>query len=88
MAQTQIYGTLENGIFIKAPNKVKWHNKWVINPKPAKLIELGYKLLVAEPYPTEELAENEYWAIFYEEDESNIYRRWEKKTFDDEVEID
>lgn len=75
---TQIYGKLVDGRFVKAPKRIKYHNRWVINPRPEKLIELGYKLLVEEPYPEEELPENFYYQVVYEEDENNIYRKWEK----------
>lgn len=74
----QIYGKLIDGRFVKAPKRIKWHGWWVVNPKPEKLIELGYKLLVVEPYPEEELPENFYWQMVYDEDENNIYRKWEK----------
>ena len=72
-----VYGKLVDGTFVKAPKRIKWHGYWVINPKPAKLIELGYKLLVADPYPTEDLPEGFFYKMVYTEDDSNIYRKWE-----------
>lgn len=83
---TETYGKLVDGRFVKAPKKIKWHHRWVINPRPEKLIELGYKLLVIEPYPEEELPENFYWQMVYEEDANNIYRKWEKVEIIDEGE--
>lgn len=75
---TETYGKLVDGRFVKAPKRIKYHNRWVINPKPAKLIELGYKLLVADPYPVDEdIPDNFYYTAVYTEDESNIYRKWE-----------
>ena len=87
MAQTQIYGKLVDGRFVKAPTRIKYNHKWVINPRPEKLIALGYKLLVADPYPSEELPENFYYTMVYSEDENNIYRKWESvEIIDYEVE--
>ena len=85
MAQTQIYGKLIDGRFVKAPTRIKYNHKWVINPRPEKLIALGYKLLVVEPYPDEELPENFYWEMYYEEDEHNIYRKWRMVEIVDEI---
>jgi hypothetical protein len=83
---TETYGKLVDGRFVKAPKRIKWHHSWVINPRPEKLIELGYKPLVVEPYPEEELPENFYWQMVYEEDENNIYRKWEKVEIIDSAE--
>lgn len=72
-----VYGKLIDGVFVKAPKKIRYHGKLVINPRPEKLIELGYKLLVADPYPSADLPDNFYWITYYEEDEHNIYRKFE-----------
>lgn len=72
-----MYGKLVNGSFIKAPKRIKYNHKWVINPTSEKLIALGYKLLVSKEYPIDETPEGFYWIPVYTEDESNIYREWE-----------
>ena len=76
MAQTQIYGKLVDGRFVKAPTKIKHNHRWILAPRPETLVKLGYKLLVIEPYPEEELPDNFYYEMYYEEDEHNIYRKW------------
>lgn len=81
-----IYGKLIDGIFQKAPTRVKWHGKTVINPRPEKLIELGYKLLVTIGTPNyDDIDENQYWTYDYTEDDKNIYRTWVLKTYDEEM---
>lgn len=79
-----IYGKLVDGKFVKAPKKIKYNHRWVINPRPEKLIALGYKLLVVDPYPEEELPDNFYYEMYYEEDEHNIYRKWRSVEIVDE----
>jgi hypothetical protein len=42
---------------------------------------------VVEPYPEEELPDNFYYEMYYEEDEHNIYRKWRSvEIVDEEVE--
>lgn len=83
-----IYGKLIDGTFVKAPTKVKWHGKTVINPRPEKLIELGYKPLVEINQPDwSVLEDNQYWTTQYSEDEKTIYKEWIIKTFEEEITV-
>ncbi len=85
MAQT--YGKLVDGRFVKAPTKIRFNHRIILAPRPETLVKAGYKLLVVEPYPDEELPDNFYYEMYYEEDEHNIYRKWRSvEIVDEEVE--
>ena len=80
----EMYGKLVDGRFVKAPTKIRFNHSIILAPRPETLVKAGYKLLVIEPYPEEELPDNFYYEMYYEEDEHNIYRKWRSVEIVDE----
>ncbi len=71
------YGIIIDGVLQYAPKKLKYNHKWYINPNARILTMAGYKKLVFEPYPYDEIDENHDVMEVYEETEDTIYVSYE-----------
>lgn len=78
-----MYGKLENGELIIAPNPIRLNlfvealgeerNFQVFNPRPEQYAQAGYLEVIEEPYPEEE---GKYFVETYIEEDGKIVGKW------------
>lgn len=69
-----MYGKVENGDFIYAPNPAKHNGQTHYNPSAKVLLEMGYKPIIDTPPP--ESTDGKYYTSHYEEQGENIVKVW------------
>lgn len=67
-----------------APKSVTHNGRFIINPPPDILIDLGYLPFIKSDSPVED---NCYFTPFYEIEENQILQEWEKHEFIEQSEL-
>lgn len=67
-----MYGKIENGGLIYAPNPLTVDGKKIYNPTDEVLKRAGYKKLVQMPYPQD----GKHYCVAHEESETDITMAW------------
>lgn len=71
------FGRIENDILVYAPKHVRYNHKIYFNPRESILRELGYKELVFDDFPYDQLDEKHAYSEVYTETETTIYISYE-----------
>ncbi len=80
-----MYAKLINPTQLKyAPKSVAYNGKFIINPPPDVLADLGYLPFVKSETPVED---NCYFTTFYEIVDNQILQKWERHEFLEQPEL-
>lgn len=67
-----------------APKSVTYNGRFIINPPPDILIDLGYLPVIKSDTPIED---NHYFTPFYEIEENQILQKWERHEIAEQPEL-
>lgn len=67
-----------------APKSAIYNGRFIINPPPDILINLGYLPFVKSDTPVED---NYYFTSFYEIEENQILQKWERHAIEEQPEL-
>lgn len=81
-----MYGKLENGTLIYAPNGVEIGNTWYIPPSDKQLKELGYKEIEYTPQP--EPKENYVYNCTWKETKIKIVQEWNEQYIEPQYSVE
>ena len=67
-----------------APKSVTYYSRFIINPPPEIIADLGYLPIVKTDMPVED---NCYFTPFYEIEDNQILQKWERHEIEEQPEL-
>ena len=82
------YAKLIDGFPVYSRNPIKYNGRWIGNPPTEILMEMGYKPVHQDPYPSEDPPAGYYWELAWTEDVSTITGYWRAAPLEPDHEAD